>query len=363
MSTSEKSLDASVLSTKSLDLSTNIKSHQIRDLRDEIEDLKSQLEVTQNELENTIIQNNEYIRQINKLKLEIDTLKELCKSSKGSSKKQHLSNRKEKLRKLDLTEYLNSSGPISNSSLTSNIKASNQEIGDNLDQDTTTSERRKNIIIMGGRQCKGLSYTLAKSRINTPYEKYHITSMVKPDAPTGEILKSCDIFKITSEDILILSVGEHDENPMKVMTELSAALKTLSQCSVFLLSVNNNKYLNEFKLNEMLYLISKNFLNCHFIDLNENLQCRDKSVCKINTTLLDWTLKINHIIDSIDYQNRYLSYNKRRYTASNAKPKIIKKARSFKQTTILEYFSKTTKYKRRQTQLNGTNNNKSFFRS
>lgn len=306
--------DESVYSTKSLDLSTNKNYRFIDNLKTEIEELKSLLSSTQNELDNTILINNQLLREINKLKQEIIALKDFCTSPLSIIRKGVVSSRKKKVRRLILNTSPSLPMACLNSSLP--LNKSSTEIGHTEDTnhiDETPLPSRK-IHIIGGRQCRGLCMSLIKSRQNNPYETYEIRSNIKPDASTEEILSSLDISNISTHDRVILSVGEHDQNPMKIMTELSASLKRLSHCTVIILSIKKNPHLNEKKVNEMLKLISNNFQNCNFVDLSYNY---------VNKTLLygknlyEWCKKINFVIDQLDYDYKFLRFNKRQQNHGN----------------------------------------------
>lgn len=102
----------------------------------------------------------------------------------------------------------------------------------------------------------------------------------------------CD--RVTSEDRIIIAVGQHDTNPLKIIAELCIFLKTIV-CPVLILSVKNNIYLNEIKLNDMLELISIQSNDCEFVDLNSS------SIFNICKT-------INSVLDQLDYNKRFLTF-------------------------------------------------------
>lgn len=82
------------------------------------------------------------------------------------------------------------------------------------------------IHIIGGKQCRGLWRTISETKTNTR-NKYCVTSFIKPNATTGEILTHCKSSRFLQGDHIILSVGEHDSDPRDVTSELYEALKAL----------------------------------------------------------------------------------------------------------------------------------------
>lgn len=84
----------------------------------------------------------------------------------------------------------------------------------------TLQNKQKNIIILGGNQCVGLSSKLITSRRDNKYEKYNVSAFIQPEAGTKQILEPMKQYNLSVEDRVILSVGEHDENPLSIMTDL-----------------------------------------------------------------------------------------------------------------------------------------------
>lgn len=91
----------------------------------------------------------------------------------------------------------------------------------------------------------------------------------------------------------IICVGENDFNPTTTLSELYMFINKYNSCPIIILSVLENKYLNEKLLNNNLELICNNNKNCYFLRTHSN-------TCH----------KLNVLIDSIDYENKYLNFKK-----------------------------------------------------
>lgn len=133
-----------------------------------------------------------------------------------------------------------------------------------------------------------------------------MTSFVKPNAKSEDILKCCQMYDITSNDRVVLCVGEHDSNPTKVFIELCATLKSLYMCPVLVLKVCNNIHLNVNRLNNMIKMICNQNSNCKFVDFQLDSNRRSKYYYTLN----EFCKKINYTLDTIDYNLKFLPFNK-----------------------------------------------------
>lgn len=133
------------------------------------------------------------------------------------------------------------------------------------------NKKRKSLYIYGGKQCKGIASELANN--STISAKYQINSLIKPFAEANKITDMIDTSTMEGEDIVVLSLGQHDDNPTKLSIELGAILKTLQNLNirVIVLGIAVSQYLNEHALNQRLKLIVKNFHNCTFIESTKRL--------------------------------------------------------------------------------------------
>lgn len=176
-----------------------------------------------------------------------------------------------------------------------------------------------------------MSKALEKLRLHSPYEEYQIISILKPYALSDEILKSLQLFNITSDDRVLLCVGEHDRNPMRVIIELSATLKSFTVCPIVIMSVVINNFLNVSKLNAKIRLIADYFDNVHFVQCENNYVSRKANAWEFYD-------KINRCLDQLDYDSKYLKYNLRKHIKMNVDTKISKNS----QCSIVQKYPKGT---------------------
>lgn len=355
---------------KSLDLSTNMYSAYLDDMKADMNQLRMSLASTQKELENVILENNDLKRQITCMNQEISVLKQLCKSPITSLRLNTSTGKKNPRRRLTDSFRLtplnlekcdpdNSSEPqpktstdliqrtepiISDIEKTNTSPSREARINDNNNTGAgsihqtrgTVSTDERNILILGSQGCAGLATRLIKLRANTQYEKYKISSWIKPNATTEDILKTKDHLLLGYNDKLVLYIGENDINPTKILIELCVFLKSNPKPQVCILSVLDNRYLNVNKLNSHIKNICSNFQNCKFVNVplyNVNMT-RSDALCR----------KINHVIDSLDYNNKYLKFmtmQRSRLTHPCFTKDFCNsnKAKTYKQMTLLDYFS------------------------
>lgn len=220
-------------------------------------------------------------------------------------------------------------------------KTSSTLIETTLDDTSVNSDKTSNkpkLIVVGTQQCSGLSEKLMKARENTMYENYQVSGFIKPNAPASEVLKTVHTLKIGEKDKVVLCVGENDSDPMVTTSELYCTLKSLKHTTVIVISVINNNYINQIILNSQLNLICKKFVNCKFLYIDRlgrnyplNVICQ----------------QVNVLIDSLDYERKFLDINYIKKHILNGK-QIVRpessnnlKRNNFprsKQTSILEYF-------------------------
>lgn len=169
-------------------------------------------------------------------------------------------------------------------------------------KNSSTNPKQKKIVIVGGRQCIGLAAGLQHSRLKNKFnDQYAITSFIKPDAPTEEILKVCKIYEFNDDDKVILCVGQHDTNPTKMLIELSSTLKSLDRYSTLVLEPSDSDFFREEKLKYELNLICEKFPNCKFI------QTRSNEENKFHHDLTNQLYKrLNSEINQIDYNKKFL---------------------------------------------------------
>lgn len=202
----------------------------------------------------------------------------------------------------------------------------------------------RKIMILGDQQAVDLSIILHNMRIsakkyNLPAH-YEISSTVFPNATTEHITRNAKIIneELNDNDWVILSVGSNDQNPIKFNIDLSYALKCLTKPNVLIISVLKNRYLNEIKLNNMTKTISKNFKNCHYLDLFA--LSNSSIISKYNISSM-----INFYINNYDYKYYYID-NCIKIVNANRHTKQIKK---HIRGTIPYYFKKPLQIKENNT--------------
>lgn len=161
--------------------------------------------------------------------------------------------------------------------------------------------KKNKIIILGGKQCTGLASTLDHTRKEGIFECYDIYSFLKPSASSKEILNTHAglLTKLSSEDKIILCVGEDDCNPTNLFIELSAFIKIHCKPTIIVIGIQQNQHLNVTKLNNMLKLVCNNFEHCTYFDT--------QTLIDRNNYLPSLCHRINLFIDSLHYKKNYIT--------------------------------------------------------
>lgn len=325
------------------DLSTRV-NEDIDDLKQKIEELSLQLESAHLEIDNLTLEKNYLLEKIAHQEMKLSTLsaistptsikKKKIKSIPGPSGIQHL-NPNNSILSYHCTnsqEENNDNPPIvltgSQTIIPEHIK--NEEDPKINSEPVNTN----NIYIYGTQQTSGLALALLKSREKSKYEKYTVSSFTKPFADSEEVLRGCHTHIQSPQESckVIICIGENDSNPIKVTTELGALLKKLKNCSVLVLNILQNRYLNEKLLNTNLRLICKAYKNCYFVENSMYYENYLTDICN----------KINFCVDYIDYKNSYLDvkFIKRRLQVPQSVSKYAKNTQrsKLKQKVMLDYF-------------------------
>lgn len=155
-----------------------------------------------------------------------------------------------------------------------------------------TPKNRK-ILIYGSQKCVGLATGLLQSRENSKYEKYEIFSETKPYADAFEILKSLKKMDIGKNDKVILGIGENDSNPKLFLSQLRCLFDRYKDVTILVLNVSENRYLNVNMLNREIQNICTMFNNVYYT------HCKYYSLNRVYYS-------INNIIDTLDYDRKYL---------------------------------------------------------
>lgn len=319
------------LNGTSSSLSNLAESLQIHDLKEEIASLTTQLHSAHDEIASL---NSEVVRLIkgySELEAQIVMLKMLLddvqptvsrstpKSSKNPKKTRNSLNRSESviLTPLPLNKIKNIKEhddiSVAASTVTNALEPtfkedqpSNGQIG--KDPETTVKVDQHShgqngtIFVFGGKQCAGLASKLANMREDS-FKKYEVRSFIKPSASTQQILDSMSCCKFSKGDKIVLSVGEHDENPMEMMSSLNKTLKCLEKYNIFLIGIRKGEGIKTHIVNYMLRQSNLYVENVKFIETlnskNENKRIFLNNMCK----------KLNSTIDQVDYKTEYYCFN------------------------------------------------------
>lgn len=365
-------------------------SRNIENLSDKLIELQHKLEIAENEIENLLSENFKLKGQLTKSEQTINILKSMCSSTRKNTSRKLINkslkkvnldfskddsieennqslrepqNLREALPIKDKNEDTIPSFPMnastSHTTKTQNIQRNHEILTQNVSskkrtatksdfnnetKNTRTTETirsctsnslapTRRIWIFGSQRCRNLAMLINSTRRNTNYEDYKVFASIKPNADTQEILKECYKIPFGKHDKILLSVGENDKNPMKTISEFTAAVKYLTKKNnVIIFDVVNNQYINEKLLNYNLEIICKNTPNCNFIRSNYNSK----------RNLIDISCdRINFIIDCIDYDDKYLC--KKNTKPSLTSTKCIKSLNNIRRGTIPYYFKPMTR--------------------
>lgn len=315
-----------------LDLSTNdLNIDLLENIKQENVSLQRKLVIANNEIDILTLENNKLQNIISQKNNQLASLKEICKSPRHGLRNSVQSGRKKSRKQaidnsrfstpchdqigtnltpmdgsLMVAACSKSAKPVAMKSLTRRDEATTtmdaplMVVGTpNTPTPPTTRTiptTTRRIYIFGGRQCQGLA-----SKLIDCNHGCDITAFVKPEANTEQILNTCNTYNISNDDVIVLSVGEHDQNPTKVMTELSATLKLLQSRHVIVPSVKKNVYLNEKLLNNSLKMICAQYPNCNYLDLNIRKKLNIVKNYKLTKDLFD-ILNLTTVLDR--YSNR-----------------------------------------------------------
>lgn len=265
--------------------------------------------------------------------------------------------------------------PIKNATLTSRIIYTEPEFrckpssdhkstdvidGNNLAPEVATIEKPK-IIVLGDQQAKNLTQQLTKDRMGKWNDKYDVFGLIKPSATSSEILGSCNIATLSTndKDIIILVLGSNDYNPYVMYSNLCNFLCRLNGKKVLIADILENRFLNIKKLNNKIKLLSKNYASCKFIEMShESLPTHSKRYIR------NLSFKINIEINSMAYNEDFLNIDRLKTLCTVQRPtkcSIIKQQISDK-GTIPYYFRPVAPSTSTNNGKASTKNKQTFFR-
>lgn len=337
----------------------------IAELRGKIDQLQLVLASTQNELENYILENNDLRIKNSKLNNENTALKKICLSPLTDNHRIKKNNRLSMSHCSMLTPIRNTV-PSKNDKLSDDLTTLQQRINKlehqlmvaeeeiltlnkyiqiletNLHEENPASlllntplppspkikERQENkILIFGSQQCVGLSSALIRSRENTSYEKYTVRAQTKPHALASHVLMDCHNINLTSNDKLVIGIGENDYDMQIILSQLRMLLNRFRNFDIIVLNIFKNMYLNVDELNDNIRLLCNKYNNCNFVSCTDNSL---HEICK----------SINFVIDCKDYDKKYLNVKElKKLIASINNSDFKKNSKNYPKGTIPYYFA------------------------
>lgn len=317
---------------------------EISYLQTTINDLKGKLEKAHMEIENLILEKSALHHKLQDQEIKIQTLTKICSPVITTPKREtrninepktlniqvQQEPEKPKFKNTNITSQKRST--TNTAKLNTEMKPLTEKV--NINHTTTYTTQHieektrttctpvcsaKNVYpngkihILGTQQIAGLTKRLHELRLNSSYEKYSVEGIIKHYATSKQLLNT--EFQFKPFDKFIICVGENDSNPTTMLSELYMFINKYNSCPIIILSVLENKYLNEKLLNNNLELICNINKNCYFLRTHSN-------TCH----------KLNVLIDSIDYDNKYLNFNKSPQSKCAELPSYFSTNLSTKQT-------------------------------
>lgn len=335
---------------------------RIKDMERTILELHEKLASADQEVVKLLLENNSLKEVISKQNQKINQLTQICgspnmKAIQTKSRKTSKKNTNSHDHQLNFNELPNSEqeGNISKENLENSVSSTN-----NI---TTEPIEQHKIKILSDEHLSGLSAALLKSRVGKWNDKYYPTAYIASEAPSSRILEMCNnnfLDSLSDGDIVVLCVGAHDQNIVRLESELHLALTKLKHLTVYVVPVYKSIHLNVKLLNYRLKLCTNIYPKCVLIDA-DIYKCIDKT-----DYLMHVCYKLNVYIDHKEYACNFLDPKKvvaycrtRTVNRSERHSNNNKKNVQVRQTNMLDYFPTVNK----NTQTAHTiHNNTMFFR-
>lgn len=190
------------------------------------------------------------------------------------------------------------------------------------------------IFVFGGEQCTGIASMLLRLRHGNDFKKYDVRSFIKPGADTEAILDSTRFHDFSKGDKIVLSLGEHDSNPIKILTCLNKVLNGIEGCNVFILAIRESK---DIDVNMLNYMLRQSCVNINNLTYVENSKPRTRNSNKF-MYLKNSCKKLNTIIDQLDYKETYYNFKNEDVIHQNPKNNINSRNSVHFKGTIPYYF-------------------------
>ncbi|KAG7305038.1 hypothetical protein JYU34_010487 [Plutella xylostella] len=217
------------------DLSTYHCVAEMEELKQQISELKLQLQSANDEIERLTLENAELSSKTRGNDFRINTLKKICKENVTTTKKQGKKAKRQRIKKKKINFTLDAeelqTGQISSecdeneSKVTNKIdrftinQGNSSDLSNKSPQSVKTSEAKENprrIIIFGSQQCRGLAKATSINRTHSPNGNYQVSSFIKPNAQSEDIVNSMRTEDFGNQDTVVLCLGENDSNPTKL---------------------------------------------------------------------------------------------------------------------------------------------------
>lgn len=287
---------------------SKVTTQDCEDMKKIIFDLQEKLAIAQKEIETLLLENGDLKKVIKENDSKINRLKRICNSN--SKKDNTRANTHRDQSSVTRQGTLNPQSHMRHQSFDNlNTRPGKEDLP--LDTISPSSKKevnlvqakkpKKNIFILGDQQIRGLAIKLIETRLGKWNDVYHISSIVKPSAPSLDILTNIEplLDVITKDDIIILAVGSNDKDPFLLYSNLCNAIYKLNGFNVFVTSVFQNRYLNVEKLNFDISRMIKNYQNATFI----HIELRDLGP---KMYLKQLTFKLNIEVDYLKYKHDFI---------------------------------------------------------
>lgn len=340
--TNNESCDGKELSSQTIDGSTcslpdlSADGSTCLNVESEIKELKLQVAIAHNEVKELSLQNSSLANELDALRKKYELVKKLTKYSTPKKHKQKTStpskssninpkNANTSVERMPTNLVKDSknhtpttpipctskcvapetkTSPYAHNTMTMTLPKILQEKRIKTTQsEAISSNKPYKIHILGDESVRGLASLMLKARQYKWNDLYQISSTVMPFANTKQIIGSSKttLSSLSTQDIIILSTGNHDVNKHVFLTELQETLIRFKNNDIFLLCVDDNQSKMSHTLNKILYSLEKQFVNCTVINTNDL-----KTMYKLPTLLDKICFKLNIEIDAQKYQTEFV---------------------------------------------------------
>lgn len=264
-----------------------------------INNLENKLGSAEEEIDNLLLENSTLKKIITDYEQKIRCLNDICKGPSTSAKKNN--NRLSKTATLTSTpkpcmKPLHNILPnapdnpirmntILNTQNTPTTQSSKEEVNGNkqqqsLEAKTGKTSARHNVLLLADETGRHLRERLQRILGND----YQVTAVIKPNATLEQIVLSNLSWgqKFTKNDYVIILAGSHDYNITEFQSALYNSIGAFKNTNVLYGEISKNHFINKFKLNKLIEIISCNMENFHYSKLSfyRNNQLNRTNSCR-----------------------------------------------------------------------------------